>query len=116
MNGFVQWFSKLNANAKGIVVVVGGFLGTVGIVLFIDIFSILFLIDTTNCGKISDALGVLLTLHAFLFLASLLIVRIWAWKIYTNLAGRLAILGVYGASMVAGFIMISFGLLVILNC
>lgn len=116
MNGFTEWFSKLNANAKGFVLVLGGFVGTIGIALFIDIFSILFLIDTTNCGKVSDALGVLLILHAVLFLTSLIFARILGWRIYTNLPGRLAILGVYAASMFAGFILISFGLLVILNC
>lgn len=116
MNGFTEWFSKLNANAKGIVLVIAGFIGTVGIVLFIDIFSILFLIDTTNCGKVSDGIAVLLILHTLFFLTSLIFARIWAWRIYTTLPGRLAILGVYGASMFAGFIMISFGLLVILNC
>ena len=83
--------------------------------LFITFASMVF-IDTTKCGAVSRALPVLWITIAVVFLASVVVVGVKARKIIPGVAGRRAIVAVYGVVMLASFVVIAFGLLVAFNC
>jgi hypothetical protein len=78
--------------------------------------AVMIFIDTTKCSAVSKAFPVLLGMIAVVFLASVVFVRGVAWKNIPSVAGRWAILVVYGAVMLVSFVVVAFVLLVVFNC
>jgi hypothetical protein len=50
------------------------------------------------------------------FITSIVVVRVVAWKVIPGKVGRLAIMAVYSLAMLASYFVIAFGLLVLFNC
>lgn len=116
MKAIVNWFSKLNAYGKGIALVTGAYVITIGLVIFIISCSVFVLVDTSSCSSVTQALAALLITMAVLFLASVLAVGVAAWKTFPKLAGRLAVVGAHGVALLASFAVFAFGLMVLFNC
>jgi len=108
--------NKMNNGAKGIRNVGCTCVVTMGVTVLIIVLSIMVFIDTTNCGAISRALPVLWGVIAVLFIASVVVVRNIVWKVIPDAGGRLAVVIVYGLAMLASYVFIGFGLMVVLNC
>jgi len=109
-------FNKMNAPARGVLLVVGACMVTACLACSIITFASMVFIDTTKCGAVSRALPVLWITIAVVFLASVVVVGVKARKIIPGVAGRRAIVAVYGVVMLASFVVIAFGLLVAFNC
>jgi hypothetical protein len=107
---------KMNANAKSLTLVVGAYVVTMGVAVFIIAFAIMILMGTTHCSTMSQALMALGSTIAMVFLTSIIVVGVAVWKIYPSFAGRLVIMAVYGAAMLVSYVVIAFGLLVVFNC
>ena len=107
---------KMSPVSKGVGLVVGASVVTMGVaVCIIALISMIF-IDFTKCGSVSDGLGVLFVTIAVVFLASFVVVGIVARKVIPGGAGCWAIVAVYGVMMLASYLFIAFGLMVAFNC
>ena len=109
-------FNKMNAPARGVLLVVGACMVTVCLACSIITFASMVFIDTTKCGAVSRAMPVLLIMTAVVLLASVVVVGVKARKIISDVAGCLAVVAVYAVVMLASFVIIAFGLLVAFNC
>jgi hypothetical protein len=109
--------TKTNAGAKGVLLVVGAYVATIGVAACITSLAfITILMEPPSCSAIGQALLVLWGTIAALFLASVAVVGVVAWKIVVGVAGRLAIMAVYGVLMLVSYVVIAFGLMVAFNC
>ena len=108
--------NKMNAVTKGVGLAIVTSVVTMGTAVLIIVLATMLFIDTTSCGAVSRALPVLWATIAAVFLASVVVVAVVAWKIVAGIAGRLAIVAVYGVVMLASYVFIAFGLLVVFNC
>jgi len=110
-------FNNMPAGAKGVLLVVGTYVVTMGVAALIIAFSIMILmIKPYGCSVMSRALLVLSITIAAVFLASVVVIRIVAWKIIPGVVGRVAILAVHGVALLASYVVIAFGLMVAFNC
>jgi hypothetical protein len=105
----------MNTGVKGILLVVGAYAVTLVVCACTTLTTTAFT-DTTNCGAVSRALGVMFVTMGALFLASVAIVGIVARKMVGHVAGCLAIVILYAVVMVASYVVVAFGLMVAFNC
>ena len=108
--------NKMNTGTKGVLLVIGAYIVTFGVTICIITLAIAIFIDTTSCGAVSRALPALWGTVAVVFLVSGVVVGVVAWKVIQGLAGRLAVMAVYGVVMLVSYVGIAFGLLVAFNC
>jgi len=108
--------SNMNTGIKGALLVVGAYTVTVVAVILIIALSIMFLIDTHNCYSMGPSLVALWCTTAAVFLVSVIVVGVAAWKIIPSTAGRLLTVAVYGVSALVTYVGIAFGILVAFNC
>jgi hypothetical protein len=75
------------------------------------------LMDTSDCyGSVQRGLLVMFATMVVVFLASVTVVGARVWKAIPTLAERLAIVVGYGAMLIATFVVIACGLMVVFNC
>jgi hypothetical protein len=108
--------TEMNPGAKGLKLVVRAYLVTLGVTVLITLLTIIILVDTHSCSSVSRALAVLGATTAVVFLASVAVVGVGAWKVIPAVADRLAIVVVYGVMMLASYVVITCGLMVVFNC
>jgi hypothetical protein len=87
-----------------------------GVTVFITLLAIILLVDTHSCSSMSRALSVLGGTTAVVFLASVAVVGVGAWRVIPGVAARLAIVLVYGVIMLASYVVVTCGLMVVFNC
>ena len=109
------YLHKLSPAAKGVLLIISGYVVTVGAAIFTSI-ALMILMQPHNCTDFGRALLVLWGTIAALFLASVAVVGIIAWKIIPGIVGRLAIIAAHGMAMLGSYIVIAFGLMVLFNC
>lgn len=109
-------FSNMNTGTKGVLLVVGAYIITTIITIFIIVISLMFMIDTHSCNTMGDALLTLWGIIAIVFLVSFVLVGIVAWKIIPTTVGRLVTVSVHGVSLLVTYVGFAFGLLVVFNC
>lgn len=107
---------KIDPGTKGVLLVVGAYIATVMVTILIIVLATMIFIDTTKCSSISQALPGLWGTIAVVFLASVIVVRVLAWKITPSTTGRRVIVGVYGVALLVSFVVLAFFLLIIFNC
>ncbi len=114
---FTNVFGEMNTGAKGILLVVGAYVVTMGVAIFIALLAIMILMmEPHSCSTMSQTLVALWVTIAAVFLASAAVVGVVAYKIVAGIAGRLAIVAVYGVVMLTSYVIIAFGLMVAFNC
>ena len=109
-------YNKMNAPARGVLLVVGACMVTICLACSIITFASMVFIDTTKCSAVSRALPVLWITIAVVFLTSVdagLNLEMPGGFMAT---GRRAIVAVYGVAMLASFVVIAFLLMVAFNC
>ena len=112
---FTNRSTKMSTGAKGILLVVGAYISTMAVAAFTSL-AIMILMAPHSCSAMGRALLVLWGTIAGVFLVSVAMVGVVAWKIVAGVAGRLAIVAVYGVVMLASYVVIAFGLMVAFNC
>jgi hypothetical protein len=105
----------MKAVIKGALLVVGGYMITMGVTVVASFVTML-LIDPHDCSGYGRAIGGLWGMLAVMFLASVAVVGVVAWKIIPGVVGRLVIVATHGAATLASYVIIAFGLMVIFNC
>ncbi len=95
--------------------VISGYVFTVGAAIFTSV-ALMILMQPHNCTDFGRALLVLWGTIAALFLASVAVVGVVAWKAIQGIAGCLAIVAIHGTAMLGSYIVIAFGLMVLFNC
>lgn len=108
--------NKMNKGVKGILLVVGASVVTLGVTVLIIVLAIMILLEPHSCSAMSRALLVLWGTIALVILTSVIVVGVAAWKIIPDTTGRVAIVAVYGLAMLASYVFIAFGLMVAFNC
>ncbi len=108
--------AKVDIGAKGWQLVIRAYLVTMGLTVLSTLLAIILLVDTTNCGSVGRALVVLAGTTAAVFLTSVAVVGVGAWKVIPGVADRLVILVVYGVMMLASYVVFTCGLMVLFNC
>jgi hypothetical protein len=108
--------TKTDAGAKWRRLVLRAYLVTMGVTGLITLLTIIILVDTHSCSSVSRALPVLGGTTAVVSLASVAVVGVGAWKAIPGVAERLAIVLGYGAMMLASYVVITCGLMVVFNC
>ena len=107
--------TRMKSGATWQKVVVRAYLVSLGLAVLVIVLTTL-LMDTTNCGSVERGLMVMGGTTAVVFLASVAVVGVGVWKAIPGVAERLAIVVGYGAMMLASFVVISCGLMVVFNC
>ena len=107
---------NVNSSSKGVLLVIGAYFVTVIVAIIFIVLATMIFIDTTKCSSLSRALPVLWGTIALVFLASIVVVRVIAWKVTPSTPGRWAIVVVYGISLLVSFVVIAFLLLIFFNC
>jgi hypothetical protein len=105
----------MKPGAKGVLLVVGAYAATIGVAVVTSL-AIIILMEPHSCSAMGRALLVLWGTIAAVFLTSVAMVGVVAWKIVAGVAARLAIVAAYGVAMLASYIVIAFGLMVAFNC
>ena len=108
--------TQMKSGAKWQQLVIRAYLVTMGVTVLITLLTILFLVDASDCGSVERGLMVMFGTTAVLFLASVTVVGVRVWKAIPTVAERLAIVVGYGAMMLASFVVITCGLMVVFNC
>jgi hypothetical protein len=108
--------NKMNTDSRWVRLVVVACMVTICLACSIITFASMVFIDTTKCGAVSRALPVLWITIAVVFLASVVVVGVKARKIIPVVAGRRAIVAVYGVVMLVSYVVIAFLLMVAFNC
>jgi len=108
--------TQMKSGATWRKVVVRAYLVSLGLAVLITVLTIIFLVDTTDCGSVERGLMVLGGTTAVLFLVSVAVVGVRVWKAIPTIAERLAVVVGYGAMMLATFGTIACGLMVVFNC
>ena len=108
----------MNTDAKGVLLVAGTYIVTIGIAILVVALAIMILMmGSYNCSDMGRALIVLWLLLAALFLASVVVVGVVAWRSIASTVGRWAtVIVAYGIVMLASFVVFAFGLMVLFNC
>lgn len=106
----------MSTSAKGIILLVGAYMVTMAVAVLMIVLAISMLIDTHNCSAIGRAMLILWGATAAVFLTSIIVVGVAAWKIISELTGRVAVIALYGIAVLVSYIIIAFGLLVAFNC
>jgi hypothetical protein len=116
--GVIASFNKMNPNAKMLTLMVGGYVFTIVLAIAIIIIAIVILYgaDITNCSTLSMAMVGLWIILGGLFLASLGLVEVFAWKTYPGCGARLAVLVAYGTPLLVSYIVLAFSLMIVFNC
>jgi len=97
-------------------VVVRAYLVSLGLAVLVIVLTTL-LMDTSDCyGSVQRGLLVMFATMVVVLLASVVVVGVRVWKAIPTLAERLAIVVGYGAMMLASFVVITCGLMVVFNC
>jgi hypothetical protein len=96
--------------------VVRAYLVSLGLAVLITVLTTLLLVDAGDCGSVERGLAVMGGTTAVVFLASVAVVGVGVWKAIPGVAERLAIVVGYGAMVLASFVVISCGLMVVFNC
>ena len=112
---YAKMSTNMTTETKGILLIVGGYIATMAAAAFTT-FAIMILTKPHSCSDFGRALVTLWGTLAALFLASVAVVRVVAWKIVAGATGRWAILIVYGALLLVSYVAIAFGLMVAFNC
>jgi hypothetical protein len=108
--------TKMDTDAKWRRLVIRAYLATMGLTVLITLLTVIFLVDTHSCSSVSRALALLGGTTAVVFLASVIVVGVGVWKAIPGIAERLAVVVGYGALMLASFVVITCGLMVVFNC
>lgn len=108
--------TEMNTGANAMQLVVRAYLVTMGVTVLITLLTIIFLVDTHSCSSVSRALAVLGGTTAVVFLASVAVVGVRAWKVIPVVADRLGTVVVYGVMMLASYVVMTCGLMVLFNC
>jgi hypothetical protein len=116
--GVVDSFNTMNPNAKILTLIVGGFVITIGLAIAIIIIAIIILVgaEVSNCSTMNTALVTLWIILGALFLSSVALIELAAWKIYPGCGGRLAVLAAYGIVSLVSYVVLGFGLMILFNC
>lgn len=116
--GLVDSFNNMNPNAKMLTLMVGGFVITIGLAIAIIVIAIVILYgaEVSNCSTMSQALVALWIILGALFLSSVALVEVAAWKTYPGCGGRLAVLAAYGTALLVSYVVLAFGLMIAFNC
>lgn len=116
--GVVDSFNKMNPNAKMLTLIVGGFIITIGLAIAIIIIAIIILVgaEVSNCSTMNKALVTLWIVLGALFLSSVALIEVAAWKTYPGCGGRLAVLAAYGIALLVSYVVLAFGLMILFNC
>ena len=107
---------KMDPRLWGVLLVIGAYVVTIGIIICIISFAIMSLSETHSCSVMTRALATLLITMAVVFLISIAVVGVVARKVFPNRIGCLATVGAYGLAMLASFIFFAFGMMVAFNC
>lgn len=97
-------------------VVVRAYLVSLGLAVLITVLTTLLLVDTTDCRSVEQGLMVMAGTTAVVFLASVVVVGVRVSKDMPGAAERWGIVVGYGAMLVATFVVITCGLMVVFNC
>lgn len=108
--------TETKPGAKWQQLVIRTYLATMGGTVLITLLTIIFLVDTHKCSSVSRALAVLGATTAVVFLASVAVVGVGVWKAIPTLAERLPIVVGYGGLMLASYVVVTCGLMVVFNC
>ena len=108
--------TQMKSGATWRKVVVRAYLVSLGLAVLITVLTSLLLMDTTDCRSVERGLLVMAATTSVVFLASVAVVGVRVWKAIPTVAERLAIMVGYGAMMLASFVAISCGLMVVFNC
>ena len=108
--------NNLSTGIKGVLLVIGTAIVTVIAAILIIVLSTMFLIDASNCYALGPSLVALWCSTAAVFLVSGIVVKIVAWKITTDTAGRLVTVIIYGVVMLVTYAIIAFGILLAFDC
>ena len=106
----------MNNNAKGLLLVIGAYIVTVTAAIFIAALVILIFIEPRICSTMIQALLALWGTIAAVFLAIIVLVSVFIWKVIPGAAWRAAVVIVYGLVLLVSYIFIAFGLMVLFNC
>ena len=108
--------TQMESGATWRKVVVRAYLVSLGLAVLVIVLTTL-LIDTSDCyGSVQRGLLVMFATMVVVLLASVVVVGVRVWKAIPTLAERLAIVVGYGAMMLASFVVITCGLMVVFNC
>jgi Mn2+/Fe2+ NRAMP family transporter len=108
--------TQMKSGATWRKVVVRAYLVSLGLAVLITVLTTLLLVDASDCRSVERGLLVMSATTAVLFLASVVVVGVRVWKDMPGVAERLAIVVGYGVMMLASYIVIACGLMVIFNC
>jgi hypothetical protein len=108
--------TQTKSGARWQPLVIRVYLVTMGMTVLITLLTIIFLVDTSNCSSVERGLLVLAGTTAVLCLASIAVVGVGVWKAIPTIAERLAVVVGYGAMVLASFVVIACGLMVVFNC
>jgi hypothetical protein len=108
--------NQMDARVKGVLLVVGAYIVTIGIAICIISFAIMSLADTHSCSVMGRAMVTLWITIAVEFLASIAVSGVITWRIIPSSAGRLAVVAAQSVALTASYLFIAFGLLVAFNC
>ena len=105
----------MNTGVKGALLAVGAYAATM-VACACTSLTTMVLMDSNSCSAATRAMLVLWVIIAALFLASVAVVGVLAGKVVAGIAGRLAIVGLYGVVMLVSYVVVAFGLMVAFNC
>jgi hypothetical protein len=106
----------MNTGAKGVLLMVVAYGVAMGAAAIIITIAIVILLEPLSCRAMGRALLVLWGTIAAVFLVSFAVVGATAWKIFSDTSGRAAVMIVYGLALLASYVVIAFGLMVLFNC
>ena len=107
----------MNASGKGVILAVVAYIVTMGVAIFIVAFGIMFvLILSLSCSAMGRALLTLWATIAIVCMASIAFVIVEVRKYVPDRTGRTTIVVAYGAAMLASYVFVAFGLMVLFNC
>ena len=106
----------MNTTARAVLLTAAVYALTMCVSALIISLTIMVLLEPHSCGAVGRALLLLWGMTAALFLASVLVVIVLVWRTVQKKTSRVAIAAVYGTLMLASFILIAFGQMVLFNC
>ena len=108
--------TRMKSGATWQKVVVRAYLASLGLAVLVIVLTTL-LMDTSDCyGSVQRGLLVMFATMVVVLPASVVVVGVRVWKAIPTLAERLAIVVGYGAMLLATFVVITCGLMVVFNC
>jgi tryptophan-rich sensory protein len=108
--------TQMKSGATWRKVVVRAYLVSLGLAVLVIVLTTL-LIDTSDCyGSVERGLLVMLATMVVVLLASVVVVGRRVWKDMPGAAERWGIVIGYGAMLIATFVVIACGLMVVFNC